>query len=137
MFSTMTMALSTSMPRARIRLNSTTMLRVIPIAWMTMKLTNIDMGMASPTNQLLRKPMKKSSTRTTRIRPLRMLFSSSATMFSISRDWSASRLYSTPAGQVFEVLATTSRLPVTMAMMFSPTRFWMAREMLGVPFMRL
>ena len=80
MFSTTTIALSTSMPSARISEKSTTMFSVMPIARSTMKLSSIEKGIAEPTKSEFVQPRKRKSTATTRIRPLRMLFSSSRTM---------------------------------------------------------
>ncbi len=100
MFSTITMALSTSMPRARMRLNSTTMLRVMPKMRSTTKVMSMENGMATPTNSELVKPRNRNSTATTRIRPLMMLFSSSWTMVRISSDWSPTMLISVPVGKV-------------------------------------
>ena len=86
MFSTTTMALSTSMPRARIRLNSTTMFRVNPTSCRTTKEISIDSGIAIPTNGAVRTPRKNSSTATTSSNPEMMLFSRLLTMPRMSSD---------------------------------------------------
>ena len=59
MFSTITMALSTSIPRARMRENSTTMFRVIPSTFRVMKVRSMEKGMATPTKNEFRNPRKR------------------------------------------------------------------------------
>ncbi len=86
MFSTTTMALSTSMPSARIRLNSTTMFRVKPIICMITNEISMDSGIASPTNGAVRVPRKNSSTAITSSSPEMMLFSRLLTMSLMSFD---------------------------------------------------
>ena len=86
MFSTTTMALSTSMPRARIRLNSTTMFRVKPTICMITNEISMESGIASPTNGAVRRPRKNSSTATTSSSPEMMLFSRLLTMPRMSSD---------------------------------------------------
>ena len=73
------MALSTSSPSARIRLNRITKFRVKPSASSTRKLNSIDNGTAAATNRALRSPITISSTRATKMNPVRMLFSRSVT----------------------------------------------------------
>ncbi|OHE65030.1 MAG: hypothetical protein A2Z99_17775 [Treponema sp. GWB1_62_6] len=77
MFSTATMPLSTNIPRAMIRLNSTIILRVIPMACSTKKDISMEKGMASETNRALRKPRKKMVISSTSTKPENMLFSRS------------------------------------------------------------
>jgi hypothetical protein len=85
-FSTTTIALSTSIPSARIRLNSTTMFIVKPISCMMLKESSIESGMAIPTKDALATPRKKRRTATTRMSPETMLFSRFETIFRISAD---------------------------------------------------
>ena len=86
MFSTTTMALSTNMPSARIKLNNTTMFMVKPTKRITLNDNSIDSGMAVPTNEEVRTPRKNNRTPTTRMSPEMMLFSRLLTMFRISID---------------------------------------------------
>ena len=74
MFSTTTMPLSTSMPRASTKAKSTITLKVMPKAFRMAKLKNMDSGMATPTKRALRSPRKKSRTPTTSRTPRMMLF---------------------------------------------------------------
>ena len=121
MFSTITTALSTSIPSAMMRLNRMTKFSVSPI---TEKMTNessIESGMAMPTSVALRTPRKNSSTAITKMMPEMMLFSRSAT--SVSTFWASSpvNVTSVPAGKGKS--ATTWRTRPTVSMMFSPGRF--------------
>jgi hypothetical protein len=86
MFSTMTMPLSTSMPRARIRLNSTIMFRVTPSSCSTKKDRSMEKGMARDTKKELRRPRKSRVTPRTSRKPENMLFSRSLTMSLISLE---------------------------------------------------
>ena len=85
-FSTTTIALSTSIPSARMRLNSTTMFMVKPISCITLKESSIESGMAMPTKEAFAIPRKNRSTATTRMRPEMMLFSRLETILRISSD---------------------------------------------------
>ena len=58
-FSITTMALSTSIPSASTRLNSTILLMVYPICFKTRNEISIDIGMARPEKMALRRPMKR------------------------------------------------------------------------------
>ena len=78
MFSTITMALSTSMPVASTRLNSTIMFSVVPQTAISVKPISSESGIASPTNTALRTPRNTSRTATTSTKPEKMLFSSSS-----------------------------------------------------------
>ena len=86
MFSTITIALSTSIPSARMRLNNTTMFIVMPTSCMMLKDNSIESGIAIPTNDALRMPSAKSNTATTRMSPETMLFSRLLTMLRMSSD---------------------------------------------------
>jgi len=88
MFSTTTMALSTNIPSARIRLNRTTMFMLIPSAPITMKLSSMLSGMDVATNPAFRTPRKNMSTASTSSSPLMMLFSRLLTISWMSSDWS-------------------------------------------------
>ena len=136
MFSTTTMELSTSMPRARISEKSTTMFSVMPRACSTMKLMSMDMGMATATKDALRVPMANSSTASTRIRPVMMLFSRSATMSLTNSLLSWRTVYVVPAGSVGSASASTARTSREMRTMFSPARFLTRRVTHAVPLMR-
>ena len=136
MFSTITMALSTSMPSARISEKSTIMFRVMPSTRSTMKVISIEKGMAAPTKSELVKPRKNSSTATTRIRPLMMLFSSSPTMLRMSVDWSPTIVTATPAG-IRSARSTSRRFTSsTISMTFSPLRFFTERITASWPLTR-
>ena len=67
MFSTTTMPLSTNMPSARIKLNKTTMLSVKPTICRMVNDINIDSGIATPTNDAVRKPSTSSNIPVTRM----------------------------------------------------------------------
>ncbi len=75
MFSTTTMALSTSIPNARIKENNTIMFILKSMAPITTKEINMDIGIASPTKRASRVPKKKNKTAITKITPIIMLFS--------------------------------------------------------------
>ena len=75
MFSIITMALSTSIPTARISAKRITMLIVSPSRAMIRKVSNIDIGMAIPTRKAFLTPITRKSTATTSTSPLIMLFS--------------------------------------------------------------
>jgi len=79
MFSTTTIPLSTSIPKANTKENSTIVFRVMPIALKMKKLINIDSGMAIPTKRALRNPKKNIKTNTTSNIPKMIEFSRSAT----------------------------------------------------------
>ena len=126
MFSTMTMALSTSMPRARVRLNSTTMFRVTPSRDRVVKVSSMEKGMARLTSTALRSPMATNTTTSTSTRPVRMLFSRSATMTPMSLALSTTLVISVPAGHPARRRSITRSISSLMAMMFSPERFFTA-----------
>ena len=88
MFSTTTMPLSTSIPKAKTRENKTITLNVMPKALKTMNDMNIESGMATPTNNALRRPRKKSKTPTTSNTPKMMEFCNSSTWVRVWSDWS-------------------------------------------------
>ena len=88
MFSTTTMPLSTSIPRAITKENKTIVFKVTPRKLKIIKDSNIERGMAIPTNSAFLKPKKKYRTATTKIIPSTMLFSKSATIVLVSLDWS-------------------------------------------------
>lgn len=74
------MALSTSIPKAITNENNTTVLSVTPIKLRIEKESNIDSGIAIPTNKAFLNPKKKHNTITTKITPKIILFSKSETM---------------------------------------------------------
>ena len=88
MFSTITIPLSTSRPRARIRAKSTTMFSVTPLSQIQRIPISMESGMAIPTKRALRRPRKNSSTTTTRITPEIILFSKLSTSLRVLSDWS-------------------------------------------------
>ena len=92
------MALSTSIPSARIRLKSTTMFMVMPTSCKILNDSSIDRGMARPTKKALRTPMKNNSTSTTKSNPKMMLFSRLSTIALIHSDWSEVNLITVPGG---------------------------------------
>ena len=73
-FSTTTMPLSTNIPSAKTKENKTMVLNVTPKEFKMRKLMNMDNGMATPTNNALRKPRKNKSTPTTSNTPKMMEF---------------------------------------------------------------
>ena len=79
--------------------------------------------MAAPTNSALRRPMAMNSTATTRITPVPMLFSRSATMMRMSLDWSARKVALIPAGQPARDWSTAALMASVTAMMLAPERF--------------
>ncbi len=133
MFSTTTIALSTSMPRARISENSTTMFIEKPTSRMMLNDSSMESGMASPTKGAVRTPSTKSSTTRTRIRPEMMLFSRLLTMPRISSDWSEVVLTTVPGGKFRDSSSITARTASAVSMMFSPLRFTTASDMTGLP----
>ena len=68
------MPLSTSMPRANTKENSTMVLNVTPRELRIRKLMNMESGIATPTKSALRNPRKNKSTPTTSITPKMMEF---------------------------------------------------------------
>ncbi len=80
MFSTITMALSTNMPRTSTKLNSTIMFSVRPSAWTRKNVISMLSGMIMATIVLDRQPRNSTRTPVTRIKAARMLFSKSATV---------------------------------------------------------
>ena len=88
MFSTTTMALSTNMPRASTRENSTTKFKVTSMEARIMNETSMLKGMATATKTALRPPMNRNSTSSTSTRAAMMLFSSSLTILAMRSDWS-------------------------------------------------
>ena len=108
-FSITTMALSTNIPKARIRANRTTIFMVVPMPPNTTKLINIDNGMAIPTNKALRKPKKKRSTKTTKITPKMMLFSKLLSWSLVCSDWSLVIEIVKFSGSILDCLAVANR----------------------------
>ncbi len=135
-FSTITIALSTSMPRAMISAKSTIMFSVIPKKEMKTNARSIESGMASATKKELRTPMKKSSTPTTRSRPVMMPFSSSPTMSLTNFDWSPRTSKRTPSGQSSICSAASALTAVATSRMFAPARLETATDTAVRPFIR-
>ncbi len=133
MFSTTTMALSTSMPRARIRLNSTTMFMLMPRMPMTMKLRSMLRGIDVATKPALRTPRKNISTASTSSSPLMMLFSRLLTMSWMSSDWSLVIFTTVPGGNPLSMAPISAFTRSAVSMMFSPERFTIPSVMTGVP----
>jgi hypothetical protein len=80
MFSTITIALSTSSPSERIKLKRTTIFSVNPITLRTIMLARKESGIATATRRALLIPITSSSTRNTSTNPLKILFSRSFTI---------------------------------------------------------
>ena len=135
-FSTMTIALSTNIPSAMISAKSTIMFRVIPKASMKRNASSIESGMARATKNEFRTPMKKSSTPTTRSRPVMIPFSSSLTMSLTNLDWSPSTSKATPAGQSSICSAASAFTAVATSRMFAPARLETATDTAVRPFIR-
>ena len=133
MFSTTTMPLSTNIPNARIRLNSTTMFIVKPIICMMLNDISIESGIAIPTNDAVCTPSTKSSTPTTRMRPEMMLFSRLLTMSRISSDWSDVIFTTVPGGNSGRIAPIADRTASAVAIMFSPLRFDTPNVTTGFP----
>ncbi len=89
-YSTTTIAASTSMPEARIRLNSTTMFIVMLSAPMARMPVRKEAGIAMPTSRPERRPKVATQTTSTRMTAAITLFSRSATrvrmVFDLSRE---------------------------------------------------
>ena len=133
MFSTTTIALSTSIPSARMRLKSTTMFIVKPMSCMMLKESSIESGIAMPTNDAFAMPRKKSRTATTRISPEMMLFSRFDTIFRMSCDWSEV-IFTTVVGGKLACASWMTRFTASdVSMMFSPVRFTMPSVTTGLP----
>ncbi len=86
--STTTMAPSTSMPTAMIRLNSTTMLMVSPPAASARMAARKEPGMATPTSRALRTPRMPMMTMNTSSTAASTLFCRSVSMLRMSSDLS-------------------------------------------------
>src|SRR4030042_565871 len=72
MFSTMTMASSTTRPITRVREKSTIMLSVMPMELSVIKVINIEKGIAMLTRMAFLMPITKKRTATTSIKPVIM-----------------------------------------------------------------
>ena len=88
MFSTTTIPLSTSIPRASTKENNTMVFRVTPKAFRIRKDIIIESGMATPTNNAFLSPKKNSSTKTTSITPKIILISRLDTCSLVASLWS-------------------------------------------------
>ena len=86
MFSTITIPLSTSIPRARTNENKTITFNVIPIEFKMRNDINIESGIAIPTNNAFLSPKKKSNTPTTNMIPKMMEFSRFETISLVTFD---------------------------------------------------
>ncbi len=124
------------MPSARIRLNSTTMFSVVSVAYITLNVISIDTGIARATMTALRKPRKTKMTISTRISPLRMLFSRSETISRISCDWSMVTFISMPGSRRSSYWPAIRRTSSAIWMTFSPARFVMLSVTASWPFTR-
>ena len=133
MFSITTMALSTSIPRARIRLNNTTMFIEKPTRLIMLNDSSIESGIANPTNGAVRTPSTKISTAITRSSPEMMLFSRLLTMPAMSSETSEVILTIVPGGKSASMSAITTRTASAVSMMLSPARLMMASEITGLP----
>ena len=74
-FSTTTIPLSTSIPRARTRENNTIIFKLTPAALRRINERNMEKGIAIPTKRAFLSPKKNSNTKTTRITPKTIEFS--------------------------------------------------------------
>ena len=133
MFSTTTIALSTSIPSARMSEKSTTMFIDTPSSLSTPKDRNIDEGIEMATNREVRSPRKKSSTLTIRMSPEMMLFSSELTMEKMSRDMSPVTFTVIAAGKSGRISSMTALTRSDVSMMFSPERLTMSSVTTGEP----
>ena len=86
MFSTITIPLSTNIPKASTNENNTMTFRVIPIELRIRKDMSIERGMATPTNNAFLNPKKNSNTPTTRIIPRIIEFSRLETISLVTFD---------------------------------------------------
>ena len=136
MFSTTTIALSTSIPNARIKLKSTIMFMVMLKTFSTMNERNIDAGIEIATNTEVPAPRKKRRTATINISPETMLFSRLDTIWSISSDISEVKVTLVVGGKSNCIAATSALTPSAVLMMFSPDRFMTSRVMTDAPSMR-
>ena len=133
MFSTTTIALSTSIPSARMSENSTTMFMDTPSSLSTPKDRNIEEGIEMATKSDVRSPRKKSSTLTIRMSPEMMLFSSELTMEKMSRDMSPVIFTVMVAGKSGLISSMTALTWFAVSMMFSPDRLTMSSVTTGDP----
>ena len=117
------MALSTSIPRARVKENKTTIFKVYPKACSAAKDKNIEKGMARPTRRAFLNPRATNNTITTRIRPEIILFSRSATISLISFDLFISLVIVVFFGNVFFASSTIISILSQIKIIFSPTLF--------------
>jgi hypothetical protein len=82
------MASSTTIPRAKMNENITSMFMVNPIHGKTMYAIAIDKGTEKPTKIALTRPMKNIRTIVTRTNPIIIVLLRSLTVFLVKRDWS-------------------------------------------------
>ena len=130
------MALSTSIPRARIRLNNTIMFIEMPRILSIMNERNIDAGIEIATNTEVPAPRKKRSIATIKISPETMLFSRLDTITSISSDISEVNVTLVVGGKSASIAATSLFTPSAVSMMFSPERLMTSRVITATPSMR-
>ena len=86
MFSTITIPLSTNIPRAKTRENKTITFSVTPKALSIINDISIERGIATPTKSAFLKPKKNNKTPTTKIIPKMMEFSRFETMSRVLLD---------------------------------------------------
>ena len=134
MFSTITMALSTSIPKAIISEKSTIILSVIPIACNTIKDISILNGIITAAKSEFSFPKNKKSTKNTNIKPVIRLFSSSCTIALISFDISVVRVNFTAGGNSSSASFITAFISSAISKIFAPTRFLIDTDMAGTPF---
>ena len=122
MFSTITMALSTSIPNARMSEKSTTMFIEIPRSHRTTKDRNMDVGMEIATKIEVRRPSTKSRIPTISTSPEMMLFCRLLTMSPMSADMSEVIDTTVDAGKRGRMASISTCTASAVAMMFSPDR---------------
>ena len=131
-----TMAPSTSIPTARIKLNKTTMFMVRPRFDKARMPSRNEPGMAMPTKPAERKPRAAMMITMTSRMALVTLFCRSLSMVRMRRDSSLEKLTVTPSGQSAVSAATTARTFSLVSMMFSPMRLETSMASAGLPFRR-
>ncbi len=128
------MALSTSIPRAIINENNTSIFNVIPRACSTIKDISILKGIITAAKSEFNLPKNKNSTRNTSIKPVIILFSSSLTIDLISFDTSVVSVNLTAGGYSASASFIAFLTSFAISNIFAPTRFLIDTDMAGTPF---
>ena len=135
-YSVTMIASSTSMPTARIRLNSTTILTVKPATDRARMPIRNEVGMARPIRIDERMPRKYRITMNTRITAVSTEFCKSSSIVRMSFDLSWLKLTSTPAGSTDLNSSATAFTPSTVSMRFAPDRLDTSIAIAGLPLSR-